>query len=711
VHKLDLVMDRPEDLLRHQSVRLLAGTHDTSPTLVGAELSLVGTPCRYVTAPGAKFPNNDMLTLERAAGCSRVRSVPSGTLLLTVRFTGDARVALWTYTQPAGIATNGVIRLKGPSTPEFPQQPSLRGSFIDEYRTSGVRVITLLEHMWQLGERSWYLRALLSAAAAAIVAATLLCPLAALPVRARPAAAWRGAAAAGLLAAGLSVVFAIVVPPFQAPDEPNHFLGFMNLGHRQEQRPDADQWAKTTHFNQLRFNGSERFRPVDARQPQETIWADASPSDFDRRSSTTAAWRAVAWLTRDQPLPVAFLALRLMHAAMLGAAFAAGVFVVVIGARAPFRQLVFVPLLLAPTLPFFGMQVSNHAFLTSAYVLVACGVVLVFLGGPRSYLAGVLLGVGMALGIVAGRSSLPLLPLVAAVIGMRLIQPTAAPDDRRGAVVFWSGIALSLAGVHLLRADIPPERIAAVLAGLTGPARAAGALIAWPVPFGLAACLTGLLIELRLSASTLLRSDRPRGSGALARGLAFMAVAGLCVELAASLFVTYPHVPSVDLLNRPPAGQYLASVMATAATPRLRDPDLLLTVSFWGGFGWLDRLLPSWAVALYTALTAGGLIALLVIIARARDAVLFARGVVLMIGAAASLAVYAVGTLYFSPDIHGRYLIGLYLAGLGVCGSPIMLVPERSSGAASGFSRTFVLLTTLGAMYAAVFWFVIGRYF
>jgi hypothetical protein len=710
VHKLDLVMERPEDLLRHQSLRLLAGTHDTSPALVGAELSLVGTPCRYVTAPGAKFPNNDMLTLERAAGCSRVRSVPSGALLLTVRFTGDARVALWTYTQPAGIATNGVIRLKGPSTPEFPTQPSLRGSFIDEYRTSGVRVITLLEYMWQLGERSWYLRALLWGAAATIVAAALLCPLGALPVRAKAAAAWRGAAAAGLLAAGLSVVFAIVVPPFQAPDEPNHFLGFMDLGHRLRERPVVDQWAKTTHFNQLRFNGSERFRPVDARQPQETTWADASPSDFDRRSSATAAWRAVAWLTRDQPLPVAFLALRLMHAAMLGAALSAGVFVVIIGAREPFRQLVFVPLLLAPTLPFFGMQVSNHAFLTSAYVLVACGIVLVFLGGPRSCLAGVLLGAGMALGIVAGRSSLPLLPLVAAVIGMRLIPP-ATPGDRRGAVVFWAGIALSLVGVHLLRADSPPERIAAVLAGLTGPARAVGALIAWPVPFGLAACLAGLFIESRLSASTRPRSDRPRASGGLTRGLAFLAAAGLCVELAASLFVTYPHVPSVDLMNRPPAGQYLASVMATAATPRLRDPDLLLTVSFWGGFGWLDRLLPSWAVALYTALTAGGLIALLVLIARARDAVLFARGAVLMIGAAASMAVYAVGTLYFSPDIHGRYLIGLYLAGLGVCGSPLMLIPERSSEVSRGFPRTFVLLSALGVMYAAVFWFVIGRYF
>src|SRR3954449_9369628 len=127
---------------------------------------------------------------------------------------------------------------------------------------------------------------------------------------------------AGLLAFGLSLVFAMLVPPFQAPDEPDHFLGFMALGNRLSERSEVDQWAMATHFNQLRFNGSERFRPVDARQPQATTWPDASPSNFDTRSSTTAGWRAIAWLTRSQPLPVAFLALRLIHAATFGLAFA-----------------------------------------------------------------------------------------------------------------------------------------------------------------------------------------------------------------------------------------------------------------------------------------------------------------------------------------------------------------------------------------------------
>ncbi len=630
VHRLDLVIDRPEDMLRHQAVRLLVGTHDTFPHLVSADLWIVGTPCRYRTAPGAQFPNNDVLTLARERSCAELRTVPSGALLLTVRYTGDARVALWTYTQPAGIESSGAIRLKGPVSPEFPHQPSVRGSFIDEYRSSGGRVIDLLRQMWQLGRWSWLLTAMLVAAAAAILLSVLVCPLAVLPAAAAGRAAWRAALAAGLLAAGLSLVFAVVVPPFQAPDEPNHFLGFLALGGRSADRAQADQWARIGHFNQLRFNGAERYRPVDARQPQEATWTDASPSDFDRRSSITFVWRTIAALTRDASLPLAFLTLRVVHAGLFGLAFAVMVWAVVAGSTAGFRHLVFIPLLAVPTLPFFGMHVSNHAFLVSGYVLVAGGVALVFMGDRKRSTAAVLLTAGVALAILAGRSSLPLLPLIAAA-----------------AVAAWRSRDTASSTV-----------------------------------------LSGTVVRVAAAATALL----------------------LLLIVILSLFLDYPHVASVDLLHRPPAWRYLLSVLSTAATPRLRDADLLMTTSFWGGFGWLDRLLPAWAIAAYTAITAGSLIILLAIIARTRDAALFARGALLFLGATASLAVYAVGTLRYSPDIHGRYLVGLYLAGLAVCGSPILMAARQSSSSSS-VRRSSALVSALLGMYTAVLWFVLGAYF
>ncbi|MEP6592243.1 MAG: hypothetical protein ABJC51_01055, partial [Acidobacteriota bacterium] len=520
----------------------------------------------------------------------------------------------------------------------------------------------------------------------------------------------RGALAAGLMAGGLSLAFAVVIPPFQAPDEPNHFLGFMALGDRAGERPQADQWARIAHFKQLRFNGAERYRPVDARQPQEASWDDASPSDFDRRSSTTVAWRAIAGLTRHLPLPEAFLALRLAHACLLALAFAAAVWVVTLGAEAPFRHLAFVPLLVVPTLPFFGMHVSNHAFLASAYVLVASGILLVFIGGRHACAAGVLLGAGMGLGLIAGRSSLPLLPLVGAAAASRLIIAGRAPANRlKDAALFWSGFALCLAGVHLLRGDIPQDRIDAVLAGLPGPARRLDIFIEWPTAAGGVFFVASMLAEWRLARD----SDAWTAGwpGAFTRGAALAAALLLTLILAGSLWLTYPHVASVDLLHRPPSWDYLRSVLATAATPRLRDADLLLTTSFWGGFGWLDRLLSPWAIAAYTGLTGVGLIVLLSTIARTRNVPLFLRGALLFLGAAASLAVYAVGTLRYSPDIHGRYLLGLYLAGLAVCGSPLLMGIGPAPHGGSAGDRTSVLLATLLAMYAAVLWFVLGAYF
>ncbi len=460
--------------------------------------------------------------------------------------------------------------------------------------------------------------AILAGAAAAILLSMLLCPLAALPPAADRRDVWRAALAAGLLASGLSLVFAVIVPPFQAPDEPNHFLGFLALGHRSAERAQADQWARVGHFNQLRFNGAERYRPVDARQPQETTWTDASPSDFERRSSMTVVWRTIAALTHDMSLPAAFLTLRVVHAGMFGFAFAVMVWAVVAGTTAGFRHLVFIPLLAVPTLPFFGMHVSNHAFLVSGYVLVAGGITLVFVGG-RKWFTAMLLAAGTALALLAGRSSLPLLPLIAAAV----------------------------------------------------------------------------VAEWRFSGT----ASRAVLSAAVVRVAAEAAMLILLVVLALSLFLDYPHVASVDLLHRPPAWGYLLSVLSTAATPRLRDADLLLTTSFWGGFGWLDRLLPAWAIAAYTAITAGSLTVLLVIVARTRDAALFARGALLLLGAAASLAVYALGTLRYSPDIHGRYLVGLYLAGLAVCGSPIVMARRQSPLSSSARRSCAVVAALLGMVH------------
>lgn len=710
VHQVDLEIGRPEEMLAHQSIRLLVGTHDTFPKLLSAELAVVGSGCRYRTAPGARFPNNDVLTLTRSDGCLERKALPKGDLVLTVRYTGDARVALWTYTQPAGIGNNGIIHLKGPISPEFPHQPSVRGSFIDEYRSSGVRVIDLLRHIWQFEDRSWQLTALLACGGVAILVAVLLCPLGPLPPQARAADVGRAAIAAGLMAGGLSLLFAIVVPPFQAPDEPNHFLGFMSLGGRGAERPQVDQWARIGHFNQLRFNGAERYRPVDAREPQDSTWTDASPSDFERRSSTTVAWRTVGRLTRGLPPQAAFLALRVTHALLFGLAMAAASALFVVGAQAGLRHRLFIPLLLVPTLPFFGMHVSNHAFLASAYVLVAAGVVLAFLGGARASTSGLLLGAGMALGLVAGRSSLPLLPLVAAAALTRLLEAAGPSRDRfRRAALFWAGLSVSLVALHLLRVDLPQTRVNELVAGLSGPARLLRLLIDWPAAAGFVVCCAGALAEWTMARPP--EAWRGGRLDELARGAAVLAAAMLCVVLAGSVWMDYPHVATVDLLHRPPAGRYLQSVLETAATPRLRDADLLMTTSFWGGFGWLDRLLPGWAIALYTALTALGLIVLLSIIARTRDTVLFVRGLLIFLGAIGSLAAYAVGTLRYSPDIHGRYLLGLYLAGLGLCGSPILIDRDTTPGSQRAARRTSVLLGALLGMYGAVFWFVVGRYF
>ncbi len=147
--------------------------------------------------------------------------------------------------------------------------------------------------------------------------------------------------------------------------------------------------------------------------------------------------------------------------------------------------------------------------------------------------------------------------------------------------------------------------------------------------------------------------------------------------------------------------------MSALTWPRLRHHDFLLSTSFWGAFGWLDRLLPEWAITVCVTVSSMTAIALLVSASRRRDAVLMKSLAVVALGSVASFLAYVVVTLKTSPDVHGRYLLGLYLCVLVV----ISTVSISDDPPASGGWRNamHVGIPILG--HALTFAFVISRYF
>src|SRR5439155_11001604 len=127
----------------------------------------------------------------------------------------------------------------------------------------------------------------------------------------------------------------------------------------------------------------------------------------------------------------------------------------------------------------------------------------------------------------------------------------------------------------------------------------------------------------------------------------------------------FPTLATRDLVRPASAGAYVARVLLVGLTSlRLTSPDLLLGASFWGGFGWIDAVLPAGLVIGLTTLVALGLILTGLSIARRLDIRQAIWILMLGAGGAAALAAYAVSNQFLDRNLHGRYLVGLYLAAL-----------------------------------------------
>ena len=196
------------------------------------------------------------------------------------------------------------------------------------------------------------------------------------------------------------------------------------------------------------------------------------------------------------------------------------------------------------------------------------------------------------------------------------------------------------------------------------------------------------------------------------RWVALGLAAALLLLFAASLWLPYPALDPLDPLQPPPARDYVRqAVLACGTLLRFGRPDHLTSITFWGGFGWLDTLLPNPLISLLAASSGVALVLLLVWIGRTGSGRVlvwlgFAAG-----GFVLSAAVYALSIVRATPaDLHGRYLLGLYISFLVIAWSALARMEQ------SGFIRRPDLLiggTGLACLavhtYSVVF--ILARYF
>jgi hypothetical protein len=229
-----------------------------------------------------------------------------------------------------------------------------------------------------------------------------------------------------------------------------------------------------------------------------------------------------------------------------------------------------------------------------------------------------------------------------------------------------AGLAFADAGyVQRVQASV----VNAALPGLT--LSLAGSALLWCVAIA-GVLLTGL--ELALGRVRRLIGERPgAGRRRTVRVLALCTASLSGLLFTASLVVRYPMLEPINTLHPPGLLHYIREAeLACLTFLRFGRPDSLTSATFWGGFGWLEALPPEWFVSILAAASGLALVALFVWVARRGSG----RALVWLACAAAgfvlSVAAYAFSVLRITPaDLHGRYLLGLYLSVLVIAWSSL----------------------------------------
>jgi len=683
----------PRRLLGHQEIGLELLPYGGPLDLEDASLSFDGTSCTYRTKPGFALGADGLLTVQRRPGCLRLDGAPpTGGMMLTLRLRSAGRAALRVAVRPDAPPGAVVASTFGIVNP--PGLLLVRGT-VGDLATDrpGATRLTLLAYVWNVAPSGTWIVLAVLAAGAGIFAAVQL--------------ASRMALATFLAAFALSATYAVLVPPFQAADEPVHFMTLVGALRRPHLADEAAAWARKARFEELRSAGRP-FTPADLDVPGQP-WVGVSAPDTSRGAGVTALWILVKPLLPHASAPRVLLTLRLFHSLLFAAA--ASLFVVIArrltDARRP--ELLAIPLFLVPTLPYFGMHLSNYAPLVALYVLFAASAVVAFWDGAESYWAAPLLGAAVTIGVALSRSAMPLGGLAAGIAAARVCLGDSRGNWRHS-VMYWGLLAATaIVGLSLMNLAYPegPER------ALIRYAIAHGRL-AWLLhnPWWLAipaAAAAGLEIAIsplarRLSAPSALRAS-------IVRVTAYAAAIALGAWIAVSPWLAHPVAIPLDPRAPITLSEYVTRTLpALVAWPRFGRPDVLTSVTFWGGFGWLEKLLPDGIVSALAGASGLALVALLAWVGWRMSGRALAWIAWAAAGYVVAAGAYAYTARLIFTEVHGRYVLGLYLAALAIAWSGVARWTDEGRIRRPGLVTSVAAACVL-ALHAWTLTYLLGRYF
>lgn len=478
-----------------------------------------------------------------------------------------------------------------------------------------------------------------------------------------------------LLYAGIALVYVIIIPPFQAPDEPDHFLTYAYAKTKSDPNYLSESGlalANIGHFERLKFRTEEKFVAGDVGHPLSGGWAShVLRNDINRSPIAKVIWSAIGELLERESATRALLVLRLGNVAFLSFCVAVSLGIVVWGGRSDALTVFLVaPLLLAPSLVFYSTVVSNYSFLIGGYVFQMIALGVMWSAGtsavrlPRCDAAvGILIGFGLIIAIGSSDNGVLciafwglLIPVYWFVRGRRALAYGAGMDRCKMFLVFlvatmvlgWITLWALTGSAHIL-----PEFLTwhlnrvlngSLLAGWDSQALVAAAFIIPLIVTSLGAFWAGFYLR-EFHCPNIIRT-----------------ISGLLVIIVMVLIAFAPAFQIPEARDTEGVAYYVWRVVYSfmqGLGPRMAD--WLVVRSFWGEFGWLDSPLPDILVGTLRIMTGIGLLLLLLALLFNKED----RQDGLFYGVLGALlaftAAIAISYFYVGFGVNGRYLIGLYL--------------------------------------------------
>lgn len=567
--------------------------------------------------------------------------------------------------------------------------------------------LSLLAHLWGFSSPGALTLSLLASSGILILGAMLW------PKHSQHA--WHAARAGigfGAIIAGLTSLYAVVVPPFQAPDEPSHYASYARLVGSRDMLAGGERLAGRAHLERIRFRRHQTFRSADMQAPLAGWHPNRNTVSLLGRTGMVASLLRFAWTWLVQlPAEDLLLAIRWMNAGIAGAATGVAVWASTRAMR-PTCDPWTAPLavLWAPVIPFFLTMVSNYSTYSAATLAVVILVTGMRSGISRDPVASLVLGLAMGAAVHTSRAALTGMPVVYCLMcGEALMrgcrQETSVATNLTARVLLGVGWWIPrLTTVPEFDTTLTAE-VSQYLPWLAG--RKIGEIYAGFVALG----VVGLLLAdacHALSPREGNPADRDTESGILPAW--FFGFRGIILILGVLSLVRVLDESAASGRAWGSGSSYALHVIAAwLGSMGLAGPDFDVSTSFWSGLGWLDVSLNSLLVGFLPCLLACGLWFGFSGSWRhdARgSAIGHAYSVVMLL---AWVGLIAVGAWKQGYPAWGRYLLPAYQLALVVGGQGWIKWAQTKGVSAQAMSG--ILLGGPAIVHAVTIAGVLGRYY